>query len=83
MTKTENNDQEDLPVVGEILPTEVCIDGIVYDIANFAHPGGEQIHLFGGNDVTVHYRMIHPFHGAKKPLRKMKAVGRMMNYQEE
>lgn len=42
--------------------SEVCIDGIIYDLTDFPHPGGKQILLFGGNDVTVQYKMIHPFH---------------------
>eukprot|EP00544_Gedaniella_sp_CCMP2646_P006488 CAMPEP_0202487372 /NCGR_PEP_ID=MMETSP1361-20130828/5700_1 /ASSEMBLY_ACC=CAM_ASM_000849 /TAXON_ID=210615 /ORGANISM="Staurosira complex sp., Strain CCMP2646" /LENGTH=461 /DNA_ID=CAMNT_0049116729 /DNA_START=10 /DNA_END=1395 /DNA_ORIENTATION=- len=54
--------------------TEVCIDGGIYDIADFDHPGGEQILLFGGNDVTVQYKMIHPHHTSKH-LEKMKRVG--------
>jgi hypothetical protein len=41
---------------------EVCIDGVVYDLRGFDHPGGGTIGLFGGNDVSVQYRMIHPHH---------------------
>ena len=39
---------------------EVCIDGVIYDISSFDHPGGETIKIFGGNDCTVQYKMIHP-----------------------
>jgi fatty acid desaturase (delta-4 desaturase) len=39
---------------------EVCIDGIIYDVSNFQHPGGDILYAFGGNDVTVLYKMIHP-----------------------
>ena len=53
---------------------EIAIDGIVYTLDNFHHPGGDQILLFGGNDVSVQYRMIHPFHSAGV-LKKMTAVG--------
>ena len=45
-------------------PTEISIDGVVYDISSF----------FGGNDVTVQYKMIHLYH-TEKHLEKMKAVG--------
>jgi cytochrome b involved in lipid metabolism len=41
---------------------EVCIDGVVYDLRGFDHPGGGTIGLFGGNDVSIQYRMIHPHH---------------------
>jgi cytochrome b involved in lipid metabolism len=40
---------------------EVCIDGIIYDITSFDHPGGETIRVFGGNDATTQYKMIHPY----------------------
>jgi len=59
--------------------TEVCVDGVIYDIADFDHPGGEQILLFGGNDVTVQYKMIHPHHTSKH-LEKMKRVGTATDY---
>jgi hypothetical protein len=36
---------------------EVAIDGLVYSLNDFVHPGGEQIKLFGGNDVTVQYKV--------------------------
>ncbi|KAL3912643.1 MAG: hypothetical protein SGARI_001048 [Bacillariaceae sp.] len=57
-----------------LAPTEVVIDGAIFDIADFDHPGGESIQLFGGNDVTVQYKMIHPYH-TEKHLEKMKRVG--------
>lgn len=53
---------------------EIAIDGIVYTLENFNHPGGDSIKLFGGNDVSVQYRMIHPFHSAGV-LKKLTAVG--------
>jgi acyl-lipid (7-3)-desaturase (Delta-4 desaturase) len=58
---------------------EVCIDGIIYDIANFDHPGGDTFRMFGGNDVTVQYNMIHPYHTAKH-LQKMTRVGKVVDY---
>ena len=63
-------------------PTEVVIDGTIYDIADFDHPGGESIQLFGGNDVTVQYKMIHPYH-TNKHLEKMKRVGTVPDYSSE
>jgi acyl-lipid (7-3)-desaturase (Delta-4 desaturase) len=63
-------------------PTEVAIDGVIYDIANFDHPGGESIHIFGGNDCTVQYKMIHPYHTAKH-LEKMTRVGTVPDYSSE
>uniref|UniRef100_A0A7S4AER6 Cytochrome b5 heme-binding domain-containing protein n=1 Tax=Pseudo-nitzschia australis TaxID=44445 RepID=A0A7S4AER6_9STRA len=68
-----------LKTVGE---TEVVIDGGIYDIKDFNHPGGESILLFGGNDVTVQYKMIHPYH-TKKHLEKMKRVGTVPDYSSE
>ena len=62
--------------------TEVAIDGDIYDIADFGHPGGEVIKFFGGNDVTVQYKMIHPYHTGKH-LEKMKMVGKVVDYEPE
>jgi len=62
--------------------TEIAIEGVIYDLTDFKHPGGEVVHLFGGNDVTVQYKMIHPRHNAKH-LEKMKAVGKVTDYQPE
>ena len=61
---------------------EVCIDGVIYDISSFDHPGGDSIKIFGGNDVTNQYKMIHPYHTAKH-LEKMKAVGKVPDYAAE
>ncbi|KAG7347050.1 fatty acid desaturase [Nitzschia inconspicua] len=61
---------------------EVCIDGVIYDITSFDHPGGETIRVFGGNDATIQYKMIHPYHTAKH-LEKMKVVGRVPDYVSE
>mmetsp|Transcript_25821 Transcript_25821/g.60795 ORF Transcript_25821/g.60795 Transcript_25821/m.60795 type:complete len:464 (+) Transcript_25821:167-1558(+) len=68
-----------LKTLGE---TEVVIDGAIYDIKDFDHPGGESIQLFGGNDVTVQYKMIHPYH-TDKHLEKMKRVGTVPDYSSE
>lgn len=62
--------------------TEVAINGVIYDIADFVHPGGEVIKFFGGNDVTVQYTMIHPYHTGKH-LEKMKMVGKVVDYVPE
>jgi acyl-lipid (7-3)-desaturase (Delta-4 desaturase) len=61
---------------------EVCIDGVIYDLTSFEHPGGESIMIFGGNDVTVQYKMIHPYHTVKH-LEKMKKVGKVADYTSE
>jgi acyl-lipid (7-3)-desaturase (Delta-4 desaturase) len=58
---------------------EVVIDGIIYDITSFQHPGGDSINIFGGNDATVAYKMIHPYH-TKKHLEKMKVLGTVPDY---
>jgi fatty acid desaturase (delta-4 desaturase) len=62
---------------------EVAIEGVVYDINSFTHPGGDSIHIFGGNDATAQYKMIHPYHSSSKHLGKMTIVGRIPNYQCE
>ncbi|CAB9504194.1 Acyl-lipid (7-3)-desaturase [Seminavis robusta] len=61
---------------------EVVIDGVIYDIHSFDHPGGDSINVFGGNDVTVPYKMIHPYH-TDKHLEKMKRVGVVPGYVSE
>ena len=66
----------------KIKASEVVIDGVIYDISNFEHPGGESIHVFGGNDVTATYKMIHPYHTSKH-LEKMKRVGTIPNWKSE
>ena len=68
-----------LKTLGE---TEIVIDGAIYDIKDFKHPGGDSVLLFGGNDVTVQYKMIHPYH-TKKHLEKMKRVGTVPDYSSE
>ena len=62
--------------------TEIVIDGAIYDIKDFNHPGGESILLFGGNDVTETYKMIHPYHTTKH-LQKMERVGTVPDYTNE
>lgn len=62
---------------------EVCVDGVVYDLTSFDHPGGGSIFLFGGNDVTTQYRMIHPHHMSSKHLQKMAAVGAVPGHSSE
>ena len=57
-------------------PNEISICGTVYDLTSFPHPGGNVIQFFGGNDVTVQYKMIHPHH-TEKHLEKMRAVGKV------
>lgn len=66
----------------DIKSTDVVIDGVIYDLKSFQHPGGESILLFGGNDVTVQYKMIHPYHTSKH-LDKMTALGKVKIIQED
>ena len=61
---------------------EVAIDGVIYDLASFEHPGGESIYIFGGNDATTQYKMIHPYHTSKH-LEKMQRVGTVPDYHSE
>lgn len=62
---------------------EVAIDGIIYDLESFVHPGGSSIGVFGGNDVTIQYKMIHAYHNSNKQLEKMKKVGRLVDFNSE
>ena len=68
--------------LSHLKPDEVCIDGVIYDLNSFDHPGGVSIQIFGGNDVTVQYKMIHPYH-TEKHLAKMKRVGKVADYVAE
>ena len=77
-----NQGQDVLRTMDNLKSTEVCIDGDVYDIADFDHPGGETIFVFGGNDVTETYKMIHAHH-TEKQLEKMKRVGKVVDYSTE
>jgi fatty acid desaturase (delta-4 desaturase) len=69
--------------VDTLAPNHVCIDGKVFDLDSFDHPGGDSIHVFGGNDVTVLYKMIHPHHGPNQYAQKMKLVGVIDKYRCE
>jgi len=75
------NDQR-LCSLSSLKTTEICIDGVIYDLQGFDHPGGESILLFGGNDVTVQYKMIHAYH-TDKHLQKMRRVGKVVDYTSE
>jgi fatty acid desaturase (delta-4 desaturase) len=78
----DQNDPATIPTIDNttavknLKGTEVIIDGVIYDLEGFNHPGGDSIKVFGGNDVTVQYKMIHPFHSTKHT-EKMKVVGRV------
>lgn len=74
--------QEVVKTMKTIGDTEVCIDGVLYDLKSFEHPGGVSIEIFGGNDVTVTYKMIHPYHTSKH-LEKMKCVGKVSDFSSE
>lgn len=66
----------------ELKGTEVAIDGVIYELTGFRHPGGNSINIFGGNDVTTQYKMIHPHHTGKQ-LEKMRIVGKIAGYKSE
>ena len=68
--------------VSELKGSEVVIDGTIYDLSSFHHPGGGSIMLFGGTDVSVQYKMIHPYH-TRHHLEKMKATGKLDGWKEE
>lgn len=71
-----------MDTIKELRGNEIAIDGIVYDLTDFRHPGGNSIKIFGGNDVTVQYKMIHPSHTSKH-LEKMKKIGTVATYKRE
>jgi fatty acid desaturase (delta-4 desaturase) len=80
---TNGAEQERIATVKSLGGTEVVIEGVIYDIKHFDHPaGGESIMIFGGNDVTVQYKMIHPYHTSKH-LEKMKRVGTVPDWSSE
>jgi fatty acid desaturase (delta-4 desaturase) len=83
-TEDIDNDQalQSVRTLKSLKGTEIAIDGVIYDIADFVHPGGEVVKFFGGNDVTVQYKMIHPYH-TNKHLEKMKMVGKVVDYMPE
>lgn len=79
--KEEDNIDRDATIatttpLKSIKGTEVVIDGIIYDLTSFVHPGGDSVLIFGGNDVTVQYKMIHPYH-TDHHLKKMRVVGKV------
>jgi fatty acid desaturase (delta-4 desaturase) len=76
---TESTATETIKSLKSLKGTEVAIDGVVYSLEGFAHPGGDSIRIFGGNDVTIQYKMIHPYH-TDKHLEKMKRVGKVADY---
>lgn len=75
-------EEERICSLSKLKTTEVAINGTIYDISDFDHPGGDQILMFGGNDVTIQYNMIHPYHTTKH-FDKMKKVGTVADYTSE
>jgi len=67
----------------QIKQNQVVIDGGIFELDSFDHPGGDSITMFGGNDVTVMYRMIHPRHSPKYYASKLRQVGTITGYQNE
>jgi fatty acid desaturase (delta-4 desaturase) len=89
--KEENTDPQDEQLIAiennakklsELKDNEICIEGLIYDITDFVHPGGDSIHMFGSNDVTVTYKMVHPYH-TRHHLEKMKLVGKVTDWVKE
>lgn len=78
----DEQSEEKVTSIKSLRSNEVVIDGVIYDITSFHHPGGDSIHIFGGNDATVAYKMIHPYHTSKH-LEKMKRVGVVSDYRCE
>lgn len=79
---TKSTETETIKSLASLKSTEVCIDGVIYSLQQFEHPGGDAINLFGGNDVTIQYKMIHPYH-TDKHLEKMTRVGKVADYTTE
>lgn len=75
---------EQLPAVSikDVKQDQVIIEGTIYSFEGFKHPGGDIYQMFGGNDVSVLYKMVHPYHTAKH-LEKMKAVGKASDWNRE
>jgi fatty acid desaturase (delta-4 desaturase) len=73
---------EKISTLKSLQSNEVAIDGVIYDLTSFDHPGGESIFIFGGNDATTQYKMIHPYHSSKH-LEKMHRVGTVPDYHSE
>jgi fatty acid desaturase (delta-4 desaturase) len=79
---SSRNPAEKVCTLKSLQPNEVAIDGVIYDLTSFEHPGGESIYIFGGNDATTQYKMIHPYHTSKH-LEKMQRVGTVPDYHSE
>ena len=67
----------------ELESHEICLEGKIYSIKDFDHPGGESIQVFGGQDATVLYRMIHASHSKQFHETKLPCVGVVADYQSE
>lgn len=80
-TSEEFSTSNTLPVksVKDLKSNECCIDGAIYDLYSFDHPGGNSIRIYGGNDLTVQYKMMHPYHTSKH-LEKMTKVGKVSDF---
>ncbi len=83
-TTTATTSRKCIPL-SQLKTTEMCIDGIIYDIEAFSskHPGGITFLTFGGNDVTTQYKMIHPYHTDKHLLKMGPPVGIVQDYHSE
>lgn len=73
---------ERVTTLKQLRSNEIVIEGVIYDLNSFVHPGGDSVYIFGGNDVTVQYKMIHPYHTSKH-LEKMKVLGKVSDYKSD
>jgi len=71
---------EGVKVIDCLKKNQVCIDGDIFDLDAFKHPGGDSINIFGGNDVTIFYKMIHPRHSQGHHKKSMIKVGDISGY---
>ena len=71
-----------IDTLNNLKESEIAIEGIIYDLTGFEHPGGNIIHIFGGSDVTVQYKMMHTHH-TPRHLEKLNMVGRVTDWKQE
>lgn len=79
-----DHDEATIPIktIKELKGNEIVIEGVIYDLNGFVHPGGDSIKIFGGNEVTAQYKMMHPHHTARN-LEKLKKIGTVSDWTTE
>lgn len=83
LPSTRGKRERAITSLSDLKEMEICIDGIIFDLTNFDHPGGDSVKMFCGNDCTVFYKMIHPYHPLGLRLQKLKRVGKVKGYASE